>query len=72
MARQGVTDDRLARVALFEGLSKRQLAHISGLMTSSFSAGKVLRVRVRSAASFGELNTAASACGLPRRWRSTG
>jgi len=43
MDRRRLTDDRLARVPLFEGLSKRQLAQISGLMTSvELSAGKVL------------------------------
>jgi CRP/FNR family transcriptional regulator, cyclic AMP receptor protein len=43
MARQGLTDERLARVPLFEGLSKRQLAQISSLMTCvELSAGKVL------------------------------
>jgi CRP-like cAMP-binding protein len=43
MARPGLTDDRLARIPLFEGLSKRQLAQISSLMTSvELSAGRVL------------------------------
>jgi len=43
MARHGLTDKELAGVPLFAGLSKRQLAQISGLMTSvELSAGKVL------------------------------
>jgi CRP/FNR family transcriptional regulator, cyclic AMP receptor protein len=43
MAPPGLTDDRLARVPLFEGLSKRQLAQVSSLMTSvELSAGRVL------------------------------
>src|SRR5262245_1387829 len=43
MARHGLTDKELAGVPLFAGLSKRQLAQISGLMTPvELSAGKVL------------------------------
>jgi CRP-like cAMP-binding protein len=42
MARPGLSDDRLARVPLFKGLSKGQLAEISGLMTCvEISAGTV-------------------------------
>ena len=33
MARQRSTDERLARVPLFDGLSKKQLSQISSLMT---------------------------------------
>jgi CRP/FNR family cyclic AMP-dependent transcriptional regulator len=43
MDRQGSTDERLARVPLFEGLSKKQLSQISSLMTPlDLAAGKVL------------------------------
>src|SRR5262245_46284389 len=43
MDRQGLTDATLARVPLFKGLSKRELAQISSLMTSvELSAGTVL------------------------------
>jgi signal-transduction protein with cAMP-binding, CBS, and nucleotidyltransferase domain len=43
MARQGSTDERLARVPLFEGLSRKQLSQISSLMTEvEIEAGKVL------------------------------
>jgi hypothetical protein len=43
MARQGLTDDRLVRVPLFDGLSRRQLQQISSLMTAvESSAAKVL------------------------------
>lgn len=43
MARRRSIDERLARVPLFEGLSKKQLAQISSLMTAlDFAAGKVL------------------------------
>jgi hypothetical protein len=34
MARPGLTDDQVARVPLFEGLSKRQLAQVASLMNS--------------------------------------
>jgi CRP/FNR family transcriptional regulator, cyclic AMP receptor protein len=33
MARQGSTDERLANIPLFEGLSDKQLSQISGLVT---------------------------------------
>ena len=43
MARQESTDERLARIPLFEGLSKRQLSQVSSLMTPlDLKAGKVL------------------------------
>jgi CRP/FNR family transcriptional regulator, cyclic AMP receptor protein len=43
MARQGSTDDRLAAVPIFQGLSKKQLGEISSLMTQlDLPAGKVL------------------------------
>ena len=43
MARQESTDERLARIPLFEGLSKKQLSQVSSLMTPlDFKAGKVL------------------------------
>jgi CRP-like cAMP-binding protein len=43
MARQESTDERLARVPLFEGLSKKQLSQVSSLMTPlDLKAGKVL------------------------------
>src|SRR5262249_21350897 len=43
MARPGPTDERRARVRLFDGLSRRQLERISRLMTSvELSTGKVL------------------------------
>jgi hypothetical protein len=42
MARQESTDERLARIPLFEGLSKRQLSQVSSLMTPlDLKAGKV-------------------------------
>ena len=43
MARQESTDERLARIPLFEGLSKKQLSQVSSLMTPlDLKAGKVL------------------------------
>jgi hypothetical protein len=43
MARQESTDERLARIPLFEGLSKQQLSQVSSLMTPlDLKAGKVL------------------------------
>jgi CRP-like cAMP-binding protein len=43
MARQESTDERLARIPLFEGLSKQQLSQVSRLMTPlDLKAGKVL------------------------------
>jgi CRP/FNR family transcriptional regulator, cyclic AMP receptor protein len=43
MNRQGSTDERLARVPLFDGLSKKHLAQISNLMTPvNLTAGDVL------------------------------
>jgi CRP/FNR family cyclic AMP-dependent transcriptional regulator len=43
MARQESTDERLARIPLFEGLSKEQLSQVSSLMTPlDLKAGKVL------------------------------
>jgi CRP-like cAMP-binding protein len=43
MARQGSTNDRLAAVPLFEGLSKKHLGQIARLMTElDLPAGKVL------------------------------
>jgi CRP-like cAMP-binding protein len=43
MARQESTDERLACIPLFEGLSKRQLSQVSSLMTLlDLKAGKVL------------------------------
>ena len=43
MARQESTDERLARIPLFEGLSKKQLSQVSRLMTPlDLKAGKVL------------------------------
>ena len=43
MARQESTDEQLARVPLFEGLSKKQLSQVSSLMTPlDLKAGKVL------------------------------
>ena len=43
MARHGSTDERLGRVPLFEGLSKKQLSRISSLMTLlNLEAGTVL------------------------------
>jgi cold shock protein len=43
MARQESTDERLARIPLFEGLSKKQLSQVSSLMTPlGLKAGKVL------------------------------
>ena len=43
MNRQGSTDERLARVPLFDGVSKKHLAQISNLMTPvALAAGDVL------------------------------
>ena len=43
MARQESTDERVARIPLFEGLSKKQLSQVSSLMTPlDLKAGKVL------------------------------
>lgn len=43
MDRQESTDERLARIPLFEGLSKQQLSQVSSLMTPlDLKAGKVL------------------------------
>jgi CRP/FNR family cyclic AMP-dependent transcriptional regulator len=43
MNRQGSTDERLARVPLFDGVSKKHLAQISNLMTPvNLDAGDVL------------------------------
>jgi CRP-like cAMP-binding protein len=43
MARKESTDERLARIPLFEGLSKKQLSQVSSLMTPlDLKAGKVL------------------------------
>jgi CRP-like cAMP-binding protein len=43
MAQQESTDERLARIPLFEGLSKKQLSQVSSLMTPlDLKAGKVL------------------------------
>jgi len=43
MARQESTDERLARIPLFEGLSKKQLSQVSRLMTPlDLKAGKVI------------------------------
>ncbi len=43
MNRQGSTDERLARVPLFDGVSKKHLAQISNLMTPvDLAAGDVL------------------------------
>ncbi len=43
MARRGSTDERLARVPLFEGLSRKQLSQIASLMTEvKIEAGQVL------------------------------
>ena len=43
MARQESTDERLARIPLFEGLSKKQLSQVSSLMTPlDLKAGKVI------------------------------
>jgi CRP-like cAMP-binding protein len=43
MARQESTDERLARIPLFEGLSNQQLSQVSRLMTPlDLKAGKVL------------------------------
>jgi CRP/FNR family cyclic AMP-dependent transcriptional regulator len=43
MAWQGLTDERLGRVPLFDGLSKKQLSRISSLMTPvALAAGDVL------------------------------
>ena len=52
MNRQGSTDERLARVPLFDGISKKHLAQIANLMTPvNLDAGDVLAARVRSVAS---------------------
>jgi CRP-like cAMP-binding protein len=43
MARHESTEERLARIPLFEGLSKKQLSQVSSLMTPlDLKAGKVL------------------------------
>jgi CRP-like cAMP-binding protein len=43
MARQGSTDELLAQVPLFEGLSKEQLSRVASLMTRvDLGAGQVL------------------------------
>jgi CRP/FNR family transcriptional regulator, cyclic AMP receptor protein len=43
MPRQESTDERLARIPLFEGLSKKQLSQVSSLMTPlDLKAGEVL------------------------------
>ena len=50
MARQESTDERLARIPLFEGLSKQQLSQVSSLMTPlDLKAGKVLARQVEVA-----------------------